>query len=104
MRAGNPLRLALMPDDLAGAYVFLASRRDAKGITGTILTVDAGTLLRAPRGDSSCRAKGLSARQCRLETILSCFTHDPAAARVHAPGRPNHGRRHQRNLSRPITV
>jgi NAD(P)-dependent dehydrogenase (short-subunit alcohol dehydrogenase family) len=49
MRAGNPLRLALMPDDLAGAYVFLASRRDAKGITGTILTVDAGTLLRAPR-------------------------------------------------------
>lgn len=49
MRAGNPLGLALMPDDLAGAYVFLASRRDAKGITGTILTVDAGTLLRAPR-------------------------------------------------------
>ena len=48
-RGDNPLRLALVPDDLAGAYVFLASRRDAKGITGTIVTVDAGTLLRAPR-------------------------------------------------------
>jgi cis-2,3-dihydrobiphenyl-2,3-diol dehydrogenase len=50
LRAGNPLHLALMPDDLAGAYVFLASRRDAKGITGTILTVDAGAMLRVPRG------------------------------------------------------
>jgi NAD(P)-dependent dehydrogenase (short-subunit alcohol dehydrogenase family) len=49
LRAGNPLRLALLPDDLAGAYVFLASRRDARGITGTILTVDAGGLLRQPR-------------------------------------------------------
>jgi NAD(P)-dependent dehydrogenase (short-subunit alcohol dehydrogenase family) len=50
LRAGNPLHLALLPDDLAGAYVFLASRRDAKGITGTILTVDAGAMLRVPRG------------------------------------------------------
>ncbi|HEY3848931.1 MAG TPA: 3-(cis-5,6-dihydroxycyclohexa-1,3-dien-1-yl)propanoate dehydrogenase [Acetobacteraceae bacterium] len=50
LRAGNPLHLALMPDDLAGAYVFLASRRDARGITGTILTVDAGAMLRVPRG------------------------------------------------------
>ncbi len=50
LRAGNPLRLALQPDDLAGAYVFLASRRDAKGITGTILTVDGGAMLRMPRG------------------------------------------------------
>jgi NAD(P)-dependent dehydrogenase (short-subunit alcohol dehydrogenase family) len=50
LRAGNPLRLALQPDDLAGAYAFLASRRDARGITGTILTVDAGRLLNVPRG------------------------------------------------------
>jgi NAD(P)-dependent dehydrogenase (short-subunit alcohol dehydrogenase family) len=50
LRAGNPLHLALLPDDLAGAYVFLASRRDARGITGTILTVDAGAMLRVPRG------------------------------------------------------
>jgi NAD(P)-dependent dehydrogenase (short-subunit alcohol dehydrogenase family) len=50
LRAGNPLHLALQPDDLAGAYVFLASRRDARGITGTILTVDAGAMLRMPRG------------------------------------------------------
>ena len=52
LRAGNPLHLALLPDDLAGAYVFLASRRDVKGITGTILTVDAGVLLRMPRPGS----------------------------------------------------
>jgi NAD(P)-dependent dehydrogenase (short-subunit alcohol dehydrogenase family) len=50
LRAGNPLRLALLPDDIAGAYVFLASRRDAKGITGTVVTVDAGAMLRIPRG------------------------------------------------------
>jgi NAD(P)-dependent dehydrogenase (short-subunit alcohol dehydrogenase family) len=50
LRAGNPLRLALRPDDLAGAYAFLASRRDARGVTGTILTVDAGGMLRVPRG------------------------------------------------------
>ena len=49
LRGGNPLRLALLPDDLAGAYLFLASRRDARGITGTILTVDAGSMLRMPR-------------------------------------------------------
>ena len=48
VRAGNPMQLALQPDDLAGAYAFLASR-DARGITGTILTVDAGGLLRMPR-------------------------------------------------------
>jgi NAD(P)-dependent dehydrogenase (short-subunit alcohol dehydrogenase family) len=50
IRAGNPLHLALQPDDLSGAYVFLASRRDARGITGAIVTVDAGGLLRVPRG------------------------------------------------------
>lgn len=49
LRAGNPLRLALQPEDLGGAYVFLASRRDARGVTGSILTVDAGGLLRMPR-------------------------------------------------------
>ena len=49
LRSGNPLRLALQPEDLAGAYTFLASRRDARGITGGILTVDAGGLLRMPR-------------------------------------------------------
>jgi NAD(P)-dependent dehydrogenase (short-subunit alcohol dehydrogenase family) len=43
--SGNPLRTALVPDDLAGAYVFLASRRDARGITGSIITVDAGAML-----------------------------------------------------------
>ncbi|MGH7109124.1 MAG: 3-(cis-5,6-dihydroxycyclohexa-1,3-dien-1-yl)propanoate dehydrogenase [Stellaceae bacterium] len=49
LRAGNPLRIALMPEDLAGAYAFLASRQDARGITGTILTVDGGGMLRVPR-------------------------------------------------------
>jgi len=46
---GNPLQLALAPGDLAGAYVFLSSRENARGITGTILTVDAGATLRVPR-------------------------------------------------------
>jgi NAD(P)-dependent dehydrogenase (short-subunit alcohol dehydrogenase family) len=49
LRAGNPLHIALQPDDLAGAYLFLASRADARGITGTILLVDAGAMLRMPR-------------------------------------------------------
>ena len=49
LRSGNPLRTALMPDDLAGAYVFLASRQNARGITGSIVTVDAGAMLRMPR-------------------------------------------------------
>jgi 2,3-dihydroxy-2,3-dihydrophenylpropionate dehydrogenase len=49
LRKGNPLGIALEPPDLAGAYVFLASRTNARGITGTILTVDAGSMLRMPR-------------------------------------------------------
>ena len=49
LRAGNPLQIALAPGDLAGAYVFLSSRADARGITGTVLTVDAGATLRLPR-------------------------------------------------------
>ena len=49
LRGGNPLRMALQPEDLAGAYLFLASRRNASGITGTIVTVDAGSMLRMPR-------------------------------------------------------
>ena len=49
LRGGNPLRMALMPEDLAGAYVFLASRNNARGVTGSILTVDAGAMLRMPR-------------------------------------------------------
>ena len=49
LRGGNPLQLALQPADLAGAYVFLSSRTSARGITGTIVTVDAGSMLRVPR-------------------------------------------------------
>jgi NAD(P)-dependent dehydrogenase (short-subunit alcohol dehydrogenase family) len=45
----NPLGMALKPDDLAGAYLFLASRANAGGITGTVVTVDAGSTLRMPR-------------------------------------------------------
>lgn len=47
--AGNPLQVALEPDDIAGAYVFLASKIGAGAITGTIVTVDAGATLRMPR-------------------------------------------------------
>jgi NAD(P)-dependent dehydrogenase (short-subunit alcohol dehydrogenase family) len=49
LRASNPLQIALEPDDLAGAYVFLAARNNASGITGSIVTVDAGSSLRLPR-------------------------------------------------------
>jgi NAD(P)-dependent dehydrogenase (short-subunit alcohol dehydrogenase family) len=49
LRGGNPLHMALEPPDLASAYVFLASRSNARGITGTVLTVDAGSTLRMPR-------------------------------------------------------
>jgi NAD(P)-dependent dehydrogenase (short-subunit alcohol dehydrogenase family) len=47
--AGNPLHIALDPADLAGAYVFLASRANARGITGSVVSVDAGSTLRAMR-------------------------------------------------------
>jgi NAD(P)-dependent dehydrogenase (short-subunit alcohol dehydrogenase family) len=49
LRTSNPLQLALRPDDLAGAYVFLACTANAKGIMGVIMTVDAGSTLRMPR-------------------------------------------------------
>jgi NAD(P)-dependent dehydrogenase (short-subunit alcohol dehydrogenase family) len=45
LAAGNPLRMTLMPDDIAGTYLFLASK-NARGITGTVVTVDAGSTLR----------------------------------------------------------
>ena len=48
LRAGNPLHMALAPQDLAGAYAFLASPA-ARGITGTVVTVDGGASLRMPR-------------------------------------------------------
>ena len=48
LRAHNPLHIALEPADIAGAYVFLSSRTSARGITGTIVRVDAGGMLRMP--------------------------------------------------------
>lgn len=47
--AGNPLQLAMDPADLAGAYVLLASRANARGITGSVVSVDAGSTLRMMR-------------------------------------------------------
>jgi NAD(P)-dependent dehydrogenase (short-subunit alcohol dehydrogenase family) len=47
--AGNPLQIALDPADLAGAFVFLASRANARGITGSVVSVDAGSTLRMMR-------------------------------------------------------
>lgn len=46
LRGNNPLQTVLQPGDLAAAFAFLASRANARGITGTILTVDAGSSLR----------------------------------------------------------
>jgi NAD(P)-dependent dehydrogenase (short-subunit alcohol dehydrogenase family) len=52
LRTGNPLHIALQPDEIAGAYVYLASP-SARGVTGTIVTVDAGAMLRVPRRANS---------------------------------------------------
>jgi len=41
LRSRTPLRVALTPQDHAGAYVFLASDR-ARGITGTVIHSDGG--------------------------------------------------------------
>ena len=49
LRAGNPLGLAMQPEDLAGAYVLLASRASGRAITGQIIVVDAGAGLRRSR-------------------------------------------------------
>lgn len=49
LRANNPLQIALQADDLAGAYVLLASRANARGITGVVITADAGSSLRWSR-------------------------------------------------------
>ena len=46
MRANNPLKMVLQPRDIANAYLFLASRENAAGITGSIIPTDAGSLLR----------------------------------------------------------
>jgi NAD(P)-dependent dehydrogenase (short-subunit alcohol dehydrogenase family) len=46
LQSNNPLGLAMQPSDLAGAYVYLASRANARGITGTFISVDAGSGLR----------------------------------------------------------
>jgi len=49
LRTNNPLQMVFEPADLVSVYVFLASRTNARGITGTIVTVDAGATLRMPR-------------------------------------------------------
>jgi NAD(P)-dependent dehydrogenase (short-subunit alcohol dehydrogenase family) len=49
LRTNNPLQIALQPSDLAGAYVLLASRTHARGITGIVITADAGSSLRWSR-------------------------------------------------------
>jgi NAD(P)-dependent dehydrogenase (short-subunit alcohol dehydrogenase family) len=49
LRTQNPMQHALQPGDLAGAYVLLASRDNALGMTGVVITVDAGSSLRWAR-------------------------------------------------------
>ena len=49
MRGGNPMGAAMQPQDLASAYLFLSSRDNAASITGSIVSVDAGSLLRWTR-------------------------------------------------------
>lgn len=45
LRARTPLRIALTPEDHAGAYVYLASER-ARGLTGVIIHSDGGMAAR----------------------------------------------------------
>jgi hypothetical protein len=49
LRTGSLLQLAIRPQDLASAYVFLASRENARAMTGVIVHVDAGSSLRTSR-------------------------------------------------------
>ncbi|MQF69895.1 3-(cis-5,6-dihydroxycyclohexa-1,3-dien-1-yl)propanoate dehydrogenase [SAR202 cluster bacterium AD-804-J14_MRT_500m] len=45
----TPMKFAMHPKDMAGAYVLLASKEYGLGITGSVITVDGGALLRQPR-------------------------------------------------------
>ena len=49
LRAGSPLQRVIQPEDVAAAFVFLASRENARAMTGVIIHVDAGSSLRMPR-------------------------------------------------------
>ena len=44
--ANSPLQMAMDPWDLSATYLLLASKENARAITGTIIGVDTGTLLR----------------------------------------------------------
>lgn len=46
MRVTNPQQGMLQPRDIANTYLFLASRENAAGITGSVIPTDAGSLLR----------------------------------------------------------
>ena len=46
MRANSRLQMALQPRDIASAFLFLASRENAAGITGSIIPTDGGSMLR----------------------------------------------------------
>lgn len=50
MRARTPLQIALHGRDLTGAYLLLASKENARGITGIVIRVDAGSGVRPPSG------------------------------------------------------
>ena len=52
MRINSPLQRALQPRDIANTYLFLASRDNAAGITGSVIPTDAGSLLRWRRPGS----------------------------------------------------
>ncbi len=49
LRRNNPLGAAMQPQDLASAYLFLSSRENAANITGSVVTVDSGAMLRWTR-------------------------------------------------------
>jgi len=59
VRASSPLQRALAPAALARASVLLASRAHARGVTGAIVTVDAGVPLHMPRRTGPAGACGV---------------------------------------------
>ena len=49
LRASAPLQLVIQPEDVAAACVLLASKENARAMSGAIIHVDAGSSLRMPR-------------------------------------------------------
>jgi NAD(P)-dependent dehydrogenase (short-subunit alcohol dehydrogenase family) len=57
MKRFSPLEIAIAPEDYAGHYVLLASRADARTVTGSIHNCDGGVGVRGRRDAEAARAE-----------------------------------------------